>query len=327
MSIFKCFFNRKTKKIINTERKIEFERFDDDNSFSFASELSSDNTNYTDSNMSSFESTFLQAEKEKLDGILADAKRKKALDIANIKDSTRKGYKYAFNRFERDGLDAYIQKNNARGSIGKLTSSLKNIDAEKYKNEIEALNKAKHKKRYRVAKYTDINLRTIQQSIAQIKNEKMKNGFKMMLNTGIRVATLGGLEKRDITLQDGKVFVKVRFDNNKTCKEITIIAIEDEDMYKYLENRLNNLKDNDKVFYAAKTYQNKACKLKLTSHLLRAANVQIKLYTYSEDIKTVKEQLGHSECTNTERFYIKSKNINFYGTRFNDFKKKLKKKR
>lgn len=315
MSIFKKLFGKKLNEE-NKSKHIEFERFTDDNSFSFASEILN-NTN-TNSNISDFETAFVQHEKEKMDLILAAAKRKTALETANgIKNSTRKQYKKVFAKFEKDGMEQYVERNNSRTSITQLQSALKKIDEKTYKTEIEQLQRAKHKKTYRVTKYKDIKLRSVLTSISQIKDKKLQAGYKMMVNTGIRVSTLGGLERRDITLKDGRILVKVRFDNNKTCREITITALEDNDLYQYLENRLSELNDNDKVFYIARTYQKHCRRLKFDCHDLRSINAQINLYTYSKDMDEVKTQLGHSKYTNTDRYYIKSKNINFYGTKYN----------
>ena len=315
MSFFKDLFkkfNKKPSKTNNVEpKKYAFESFND---IEF--------NQSADIRISDIEQKVKAAEQEKLDLILADVKRKKALDIANIADETRKTYKKAFAYYQTHGIDSYIKANNTRSGIGRLQSALSKIDKEKYKHDIEKLKNAKKKKRWRKANYSDSKLSSICRSLDRIQNEKLQNGYRMMFCAGVRTKTLGGLEKRDIELKDGKIFVKVRADNNKSRKKHTIEALEDEKLYKYLENRLKELNDYDKVFYAGKTYQNNATKLCFNSHLLRAASAQIELYTNGKSMDEVKEKLGHSEFTDTERYYIKSKNINFYKTKYNNFNKK-----
>ncbi|MEN8904455.1 MAG: site-specific integrase [Clostridiales bacterium] len=176
------------------------------------------------------------------------------------------------------------------------------------------------KSNHRTTRFSKMNMLKTFKNINFIKDDKKRLAYRTILATGLRIDELSNLKKKDITIKDDKVFVFV--EKGKYGKQRTVEALKDI----YLKNSLNkfieNLDNDDRIFYSKKYSENIATKKRFMCHDLRRAFSQILLkdlldsgITKAEAIEELKKRLGHEEDSTTYKKYL-SRKIDFSKTKW-----------
>jgi len=209
-----------------------------------------------------------------------------------------------------------------RTQVSKLKNALKHFDHDNYLEHKEYLDKIhlskwKAKRKYHETFMLDSTLKRIN----NIRNMKLKIAYRLMLLTGIRVQELSNVKKGDIVFEkktkrkNGKESYGITIKRGKGGKARSIFGIKDDYVQKNLKELLNNLNDDDKVFYSANYMQQTASKYGFHCHQLRRAFAQIAFFYFNCDVETLQLFLGHVKNTKTYLKYINYP-VSLYGTRF-----------
>jgi len=210
-----------------------------------------------------------------------------------------------------------------RNQVSKLKNALKHFDHDNYLIYRDDLNKIhlskwKAKRKFHETFFLDTALRKIN----NIRNDKLKIGFRLMLLTGIRVQELANIKKGDIKFmktsnrKNSKEKYLVTVTYGKGGKTRSIWGIREAYVQDKLKELLNNCKDdNSKVFYSANYMQQTASKYDFHCHQLRRAFAQIVYYKYDRSKEDLQDLLGHTRKTKTYLKYLKYP-VSLYGTRF-----------
>lgn len=163
-----------------------------------------------------------------------------------------------------------------------------------------------------------INADSIKRKINAIRNEKLKLALRLQLQTGLRVKEISELQKEDIKLKDGKIFVHVKYGKGKGEKENEpnprdVTAREDN----YLYDRLGQLMESsseENLFYSKDYIRHKAEKYGIETHDLRRINAQERFedltksgFKRMEAKEIIREQLGHTDMEYTNLYLNKKK--------------------
>jgi integrase len=156
-----------------------------------------------------------------------------------------------------------------RNQVSKLKNALKHFDHDNYIFHRDNLNKI-HLSKWKAKRklHETFMLDQTLKRINNIRNDKLKIGFRLMLLTGIRVQELSNLKKSDIKFEktsnrkNSKEKYQVTVIRGKGGKTRSIFGIRDAFVQDKLKELINNCKkDDDKVFYSANYMQQTATKL------------------------------------------------------------------
>lgn len=167
-----------------------------------------------------------------------------------------------------------------------------------------------------------INADSIKRKINAIRKEKLKLALRLQLQTGLRVKEIAELQKDDIKLKDGKIFIHVRYGKGKgeEGKENEpnprdVISRDDKYLYEHLGEYLGSCQDEN-IFYSRDYIRHKAEEYGIQTHDLRRINAQERLEDLIKSGKLrmeakeiIKEQLGHTDIEYTNLYLNKKKVI------------------
>jgi integrase/recombinase XerD len=219
--------------------------------------------------------------------------------------------------------DYLIENTKRKNDVSKVKNSLKlfleinNVTTYDKTRILENIrsNKPKGYKR----KMEILKLKNTIQTLSAIKNKKLKLGYRLMINSGLRISEISNLRKNDIEFC-GENRLKVQVLNGKGGKNRKFKTFwQDEYLYNELKDHVKNLDENGKLFYSASHMQNCANKLGFETHDFRRAFAQIIYYHYNGDkeqtIKLLQKLLGHNINSKTYLTYL-NRDINFNGTKY-----------
>jgi integrase/recombinase XerD len=256
------------------------------------------------------------------------------LDVKN--KNSRKTYIYELEKafknqefsdleqFDYQKLRDYVKTIKNKKSASNLKTALdkfSNVFSDfKYKeNEKFLSEQVSNKSKRRLTKREKMNMSKTFKNINFMQNDKERLAFRTILDTGLRIDELSNLKKKDVKIEDGKLYVNV--EKGKHNKKRVVEALGDEYLKKSLIEYIKKLNDEDKLFYSKGHLQNIATKKNFESHDLRRAFAKV-LYKKvlsekgrNEAIKEVQKRLGHELYTTTYKKYL-SRNIDFSKTKW-----------
>jgi integrase len=228
-------------------------------------------------------------------------------------------------KFNEENLKKYCEENiKHRKEISNLKNAIEIlidrnvIEDENYLTILEEQQKIKPKHKRKVEE--PLKLRNTLNSINRLKSKKLKTAYRLQIISGLRIAELSNLEKKDIRIdEENNIYIYVK--NGKGNKNRIIRCLKDD----YVLKNLKNLKENKKgkLLLSRKYMMEKARKINFHTHDLRKTNIKIiYLNTTENSVEKMQQQLGHVEGTKTYLKY-KDRDIIFYGTKYAKHKKML----
>ncbi|MBD5498140.1 MAG: site-specific integrase [Lachnospiraceae bacterium] len=177
-------------------------------------------------------------------------------------------------------------------------------------SEEEFLAVSKKKRNFSKKPKKVIYLKPTQRKINQIQNERLRYAYRLAEISGLRVSELADLEAGDITLQEGKIFVRVK--KGKGGHGGLIECRHDEYLYDRLPDYLQKYPEG-KIFYSEAYMRECADKLGLECHDLR----RIFAITTRNDLKQnmpveeaneiVQQRMRHERFSTTKRYLFNRK--------------------
>lgn len=177
-------------------------------------------------------------------------------------------------------------------------------------SEEEFLAVSKKKRNFSKKPKKVIYLKPTQRKINQIQNERLRYAYRLAEISGLRVSELADLEAGDITLQEGKIFVRVK--KGKGGHGGLIECRHDEYLYDRLPDYLQKYPEG-KIFYSEAYMRECADKLGLECHDLR----RIFAITTRNDLKqdmpveeaneVVQQRMRHGRFSTTKRYLFNRK--------------------
>lgn len=170
---------------------------------------------------------------------------------------------------------------------------------------------SRKKRNYSKKPKKTIELDKTMRKINQISNKKLKLAYRLAIISGLRVSELEGLEKADLKFKDGIITVNVK--HGKGGSNGLVICKKDDYVYKELENFIENLEENEKVFYSEEYMREKAKNLDLECHDFRRIfaitlrNELKKTMPVQEANAIVQKQLRHKRFSTTKRYLFNKK--------------------
>lgn len=177
----------------------------------------------------------------------------------------------------------------------------------------------KNKPNNRHKSYEPYELSDKLRRINKIRDEKLRLAYRLMIVSGLRVFEVEALVKEDIEINNNDIVITVR--DGKGGKFGEVKCLEDKYLSKKLKDFLEDKVDDEKVFYAVRTMQNKAQELGFKCHDLRRAYAKLvkkelmkELVEIPEEEKEkiieeeIKVALRHSKFE-TSKKYLYSKRI------------------
>lgn len=151
-----------------------------------------------------------------------------------------------------------------------------------------------------------------------IRNKKMKYSYRLAAVSGLRVAELASLEPGDLLFSDGQITIHVR--KGKGGKEGFVVCLEDDYLYKNLQEYIAGLGPDQRMFYSEGNMRKYAYKHGMQMHdfrrvfaTLEKKELQDQGYSAEEANEIVQEQLRHTRFSTTKRYLqgrrIKSKKL------------------
>lgn len=177
-------------------------------------------------------------------------------------------------------------------------------------SEEEFLAVSKKKRNFSKKPKKVIYLKPTQRKINQIQNERLRYAYRLAEVSGLRVSELADLEAGDITLQEGKIFVKVK--KGKGGHGGLIECRHDEYLYERLPNYLQKYPEG-KIFYSEAYMRECADKLGLECHDLRrifaitTRNELKKEMPVEEANEIVQQRMRHERFSTTKRYLFNRK--------------------
>lgn len=155
-----------------------------------------------------------------------------------------------------------------------------------------------------------IYLKPTQRKINQIENKRLKYAYRLAMISGLRVSELADLEADDITLDGGKIFVRVN--KGKGGHGGTIECRPDPYLYERLPDYLKEY-PKGKIFYAEGYMRECANKLGIECHDLRriyaitTRNNLKKEMPVEEANEIVQQRMRHVRFSTTKRYLFNRK--------------------
>lgn len=158
----------------------------------------------------------------------------------------------------------------------------------------------------------EINADTIRRKINAMRNERLKLGLRLQLQSGLRVGEISDLIPEDIRFEDnGNITLNVR--NGKGGKQRFVNIPPDDYLKKHLQAFMEGKNQAEKLFYAKDYIRSEARRYGIETHDLRRINSVVRYNEAKKRLKgknkakhEVKEQLGHTTTTMTN-IYLKTK--------------------
>lgn len=167
---------------------------------------------------------------------------------------------------------------------------------------IKSLEKCTHKK-YR--KQKEKSFYEIDKEIRNIKNNKMRLSYQVLMYTGLRVSELSQITTHDTYITSDTI--QFSFTGKGGKRESVILSKIDHDkLFHELCDHIKTTKDDKKIFYSANYLQANAKKnFKFSCHDLRRIYAK-QLFAQTQNKQEVKEKLRH-QSIKTTKIYLNSK--------------------
>ncbi len=155
-----------------------------------------------------------------------------------------------------------------------------------------------------------IYLNPTQRKINQIRNKRLKYAYRLAAISGLRVSELEDLEAKDVTFNDGKIFVQVQ--KGKGGHGGCVECLEDKYLYERLPGFLQDYPEG-KLFYSEAYMREYAAKLGIECHDLRrifaiqTRNELKKEMSMEEANQVIQQRLRHARFSTTKRYLFNRK--------------------
>lgn len=170
-------------------------------------------------------------------------------------------------------------------------------------DQIEELQKNTLKQYRKLKRLTPPVVEEIKKKIKTIKNEKLKLSYEMGIATGLRVAEIAQLTPAKAIISDENIVFTV-IEKGGTTRDVKLIKEEYPILFEKLQEKINNISPEDKIFYSVPFLQTKAKKLGFKCHDLRRICAKDE-YKKTKSKWKVKNKLGHENIKNT-KIYLNS---------------------
>jgi integrase len=211
---------------------------------------------------------------------------------------------------DTDQIIEYAKKLKNRNEVTKLKMSIKAcLDSYSLEKKLDEIRESKPKKRRKP--HPTFILDTTQRKINNLKNDKLRIAYRLMLITGLRVCEIASLRKEDMLFcketkrKNSKTRCIVKVKEGKGCKDREVVGLHDKYVTEQLKTLVDNKKSHEKLFYGNNYMQKIAKKNEFHCHQLRRAFAHIAYYKENYTVEELQESLGHVQGTKTYLKYIK----------------------
>lgn len=143
--------------------------------------------------------------------------------------------------------------------------------------------------------------------INRLNNTKLKLAYRLQYKSGLRIKEIADLRKKDIAFADGEMTLDVR--SGKGRKRRLVKVETDHYLYETLQNYIDGIKDDEKIFYSKSYLEKKAVEHSMETHDLRRVNARQRFRRQRlegtgkrEARRYVGRELGHEKTTTTNLY-------------------------
>jgi integrase len=223
-----------------------------------------------------------------------------------------------------DELCSFLRKNASKNQISQVKNGLKLLFKSKNKYLYYGAKKInmvmEEKKDIPKRQKKSLDLKNINRRINALGNKKLKVAYRLMQVSGLRTEEVANLRKNDLAFtNDNRIDVFVR--KGKGSKQRRFKSKQDKYVYEELKKMLENLKDDDKIFYSSSYMRDNAAKLGFNCHKMRklfATDIFLKSSLGKEETLTlIRKLLGHSDNDAIKRYIdLNGTELNTTGTKW-----------
>lgn len=172
-------------------------------------------------------------------------------------------------------------------------------------SEKEFKNISIHKRNIKKRKFDPVKLDTIKRKINKVSNIKLRHGYNLMLDTGLRVFEVEQITKSSFRPEGEKLFIKIDHAKGNVEK---VVEVTQPRLKERLLEFIKPLEENEKVFYSKTYMQNVAANYGFECHDLRRAYARVQHKAISQEIgayaanEEVRKLLNHASMKNTKKY-------------------------
>lgn len=149
---------------------------------------------------------------------------------------------------------------------------------------------------------------TYLKKINRLSNETVRIALRLQVKSGLRIAEIGALRKKDINFENGEIKVFVRCGKGRKARQVDVI--QDKFLEAHLKKLLEGKSESDNAFdYSTAYLKKKAVELGIPTHDLRRINSRMRYRKQRGDganrreaRKEVQRQLGHAHASTTNAY-------------------------